>query len=116
MNLNLTPLQILGVIIVVNGALIGGAANLTDLFGAHVSHIIVSVASLGNAIVGGIVTMFSGQGSMVRSVAAMPGVETITVNSKANQTLAQIAVDPEAGKVEATPAAEAKVAQTAKGV
>jgi hypothetical protein len=110
----LTPLQIIGIVLVINGALIGSAAQLTDLFGTNVAHIMISVASLGNSIFGGIVTMISGQGAMIKNVAAMPGVESITVNKMANAALASIAVDPAQDKVEATPQAAAQVAATAK--
>jgi hypothetical protein len=112
---NVTPLQWLGVVLVINGALIGSTAQLTDLFGAMVTKDIVSVASLGNAVLGGIVTMLSGQGTQVRNVMAMPGIEKITVNSQANSTLAAIAVDDSQPKIEATPAAEARVVNIAKG-
>jgi len=59
-NLNLTPLQILGIALVVNGALIGSTTQLTDIMGPHIAHIVVSAASVANSILGGIVTMFSG--------------------------------------------------------
>jgi hypothetical protein len=112
---NLTAVQILGIILVINGALIGSTAQLTDLMGANAAHIVVSVCSLGNAVLGGLVTMFSGQGAQIKAVAAMPGVEKISVNSQANTALATIAVsnDAAAVKVEATPAAEAAVTKTA---
>lgn len=113
MNLNLTPVQIIGIILVINGALIGSTAQLTDLFGAMVTKDIVSVASLGNAILGGIITMLSGQGSMVKNVLAMPGVERISVNAQASPTLATIAVDPAQNKIAPTEAAKAVVIQTA---
>lgn len=110
-----TPLQWLGVIILFNGVIIGGGAQLNDLVGANITHKLISVAGLGNMFLGGLVTMFSGQGAQIRNVAAMPGVETITVNKLANATLATIAVDPAMDKVEATPQAQAAVAATAKG-
>ena len=115
---NLTPLQILGILLVVNGALIGSTAQLTDIMGAHIAHIVVSTASVANSILGGVVTMFSGQASQIKSVLAMPGIESIKVNSQANQTLAQAAVsnDPAMAKIEATPAAEAAVTKTAAAV
>lgn len=112
--MNLTPLQIIGIILAVNGALTGATAQLTDLFGAVVAKDIVSIASLGSAILGGIITSMSGQGSQVRNVLAMPGVEKIDVNGKASQTLAAIAVDPTQDKISPTPAAMAQVTATAK--
>ena len=52
----------------------------------------------------------------MKSVAAMPGVQQITVNSQASPTLAQIAVsnDADSAKVEPSPSAAAIVAATAK--
>lgn len=112
--MNLTPLQIIGIILAVNGALTGATAQLTDLFGPLVAKDIVSVASLGSAILGGIITSISGQGAQIKNVLAMPGVERINVNAQANQTLAAIAIDPGVDKIAPTPAAMATVTQTAK--
>jgi hypothetical protein len=113
--LNLTPVQIIGLILVVNGALIGSTAQLTDLFGVVVTKDIVSIASLGNAILGGIITMMTGQGAQIKNVLAMPGVEKINVNGQANQTLAALAVDPATDKIAPTAAALSQVTATAKG-
>ncbi|MCC8968183.1 hypothetical protein H8A95_39240 [Bradyrhizobium sp. Pear76] len=116
---DLTLLQWIGIILLFNGTLIGGSNYLSDLFisGTAVKAII-AVASLGNIFLGGLVTMFSSQGSMVKTVAAMPGVDSIAVNSLANKTLAQLATSgsPDAAKVEATAAAQAAVTQTARAI
>ena len=115
---DITPLQWIGIIILFNGTLVGGGNYLADLFmGASAVKAVIAIASLGNMFLGGLVTMFSSQGSMIKSVAAMPGVDKIAVNSQANQTLAQIATSaaPDSAKVEATPGAQAAVVQTAKG-
>lgn len=111
---NLTTLQWLGIVLVVNGALIGSTAQLTDLIGSHWAHVIVSVCSIGNSIFGGIVTLISGQGAQVLNVKAMDGIEKIDVNARANPTLAKIAMDPNEDKIAPTPAAQAQVAATAK--
>lgn len=113
--MNLTPLQIIGIILAINGALTGATAQLTDLFGATVAKDIVSVASLGSAILGGIITSMSGLSSQIKNVAAMPGVESISVNARAGATLAAAAVsdDPDSAKVVALPQAQAAVAKTA---
>lgn len=113
--MNLTPLQIIGIILAVNGALTGATAQLTDLFGPNVAKDIVSVASLGSAILGGIITSMSGQASQIRNVLAMPGINKIDVNSAANETLAAIAIDPTINKISPTPAAQQQVEATAKG-
>jgi|SRR5882757_641517 len=111
---NLTAVQILGIILVVNGALIGSTAQLTDLMGPNAAHVIVSICSLGNAVLGGLVTMFSGQGAQVKSVLAMDGVEHLDVNEKANATLAKIATDKSIDKIAPVPSATAAVNATAR--
>lgn len=112
---NLTPLQLLGISIAIAGALSTGTVQLTDIFGPHVAKSIASAASLISAVLGGIVTALAGQASIVKSVAAMPGISGIQVNASANQALAQVAMDDDQPKVEAIPAAAAVVEKTAKG-
>lgn len=114
--MNLTPLQIIGIILAVNGALASATGQLTDLFGPTIAKDIASIASLGSAILGGIITSMSGQASQIKNVLAMPGVEKINVNAQANAALATIAVDPTVDKISPTPAAQTAVEQTAKGV
>lgn len=110
--MNLTNKQWLGIIAAVLSGLVAGTAQLTDVFGAEVAKAVVSMASLASMMLNSIIVGISGQGSIVRDVAAMPGVEKITVNAAANTTLATIAAGPEA-KVEAAPGAENAVASTA---
>jgi hypothetical protein len=57
----------------------------------------------------------SGQSNLVKTVQAMPGVESIQVNSQANKTLATLAVDQAQAKVDIIPGANAAVTATAKG-
>jgi len=109
-----TPLQWLGIIVLLNGVIIGGGTQLTDLFGPVATHKLVSLAGLGNMFFGGLVTMFSGQGAMVRTVAAMPGVDPIKVNAQANPTLAAIAMDPSQNKIAPAEGASAAVSAIAK--
>lgn len=114
---NITPLGWVGIIILFNSTLIGGSSQLGDLaLSPGAVKAILAVATLGNGFLGGLVTMLSTQGSVVRQVAAMPGIDSIRVNADANQTLAQIAVSGslEAAKVEAIPSAAGKVAAIAK--
>ena len=114
--MNLTPLQIIGIILAVNGALTGATAQLTDLFGATVAKDIVSIASLGSAILGGIITSMSGQAAQIRNVAAMPGVERITINPTAGANVASVAIDPTQSNVGATTVEAREVLKnTAKG-
>lgn len=113
--MNLTPLQIIGIVLAVNGALTGATAQLTDLFGTVIAKDIVSLASLVSAILGGIITSISGQASQIKNVLAMPGVENINVNGQANLTLAAMAVDPSIDRIAPTSAAMQTVTETAKG-
>ncbi|EJN10463.1 hypothetical protein PMI42_06239 [Bradyrhizobium sp. YR681] len=115
---DITTLQWIGIVILFNTTLLGGAGQLGDLsLSPGMVKAVLAVATLGNGFLGGLVTMFGGQGSMIKTVAAMPGIEQISVNSQANQTLAQIATSgaADAAKVEATPAAQRAVGQTARG-
>lgn len=97
-----------------------GAA--TSAFGALNSIMTPTEALVGTVLLGftsaclGVIgTVLSSQGAQIKAVAAMPGVERITVNADANTTLAGLAVDKNQDKVAPTPAAEQAVAQTAKG-
>lgn len=111
---SLTPLQIIGIILIINGVLTGSVNEMTDLLGAVVAKHVVSLAVIGSGICGGFVTMFGGQSSQIRNVLAMPGIEKISVNGQANSALATIAVDPAANKIGPTPAAVQEVTATAK--
>ena len=100
---------------------VGGASTqLTDIlapFGSVAPTIvkeIVSLAGFISGIFGIMLTFITGQAGQVKAVQAMPGVEAITVNEKANPALAALAVDPAQEKIDAIPAAAAIVAQTAK--
>jgi hypothetical protein len=63
------------------------------------------------AVVG---TVTSSQSAQVQAVAALPGVEKVVVNAKANQPLAQQAVDQSQSKVVPLPEAASAVQATAK--
>lgn len=106
-------MQIIGIVLIINGALTGSVNEMTDLLGAVWAKHIVSIAVIGSGICGGFVTMFGGQGYQLKSVLAMPGVEKIDVNGQAGATLATIAVDPLQNKIAPTPAAMAQVTETA---
>lgn len=114
---SITPIQWIGIIILFNTTVIGGASQLPDLgLGAGAVKAILALATLGNGFLGGLVTMFGGQAAMVKTVAAMPGVDRISVNASANTTLAQVATDPAQQKVGAASAATREVLkETAKG-
>ena len=116
--MNLTPAQIIALSISTLSVLGGATAQLTTLFGQAVANDITTTCALLAAILGGWIAVLTGQASIVKQVAAMPGVDKITVNTQANQTLATLAVsnDASAAKVEASPAAEAAVTKTASAV
>lgn len=113
---NLTTNQIIAIIMVILGVLVGSTAQLTDLLGASTTKTIVSLASLANTMLSGIMVVLTGQVAQIKNVIAMPGVEKITVNANANQTLAQVAVDPAVNKIAPTQAAMADVTEIAKGI
>lgn len=104
-------IQIIGVIISV---LMVSSAQLTDLLGAGTAKYIVTIAGLLNMTLQGITVALSTQSAQVKDVAAMPGVERITVNAGANAALATLAVDKNQDKVAPAPMAEQQVAATAK--
>lgn len=101
MNLNFN--QIVAITIAVLGVLAASTVQLTDLFGPMAAKTVISVATLLTSVLSAILAAITGQGSMVRGVQDMPGVEKIVVNSEANKTLAQLAVDPQQPKIEAAP-------------
>lgn len=105
-------LQIIGIVF---GAVVASSALWTQLFGSGTSQVIISVTGFLTTVLSGVTYVLTGQGQQVRDVAAMPGVQTITVNSSANQTLAQIAVDQSQSKVQPSAASANTVQQTAKG-
>lgn len=113
--MNLNGKQIIGIIAAVLSVLAVSTAQLTDIFGPGPAKAILSVAGLANAVINSILVTLNGQGSTVREVLAMPGVEKINVNAQANKTLADIAVDPTVDKISPTPAAQAAVTATANG-
>lgn len=128
--MNLNRGQILSIIIVVLGVLVGATTQLTDLFGAGPTKIIVSFSSLMMTILAGINTVLQSPNSQLaavremhtpeaqemhlQAVQAMPGVEAVTVNSQANATLATMAVSAANPKIGATAEANAAVNATAR--
>lgn len=113
--MNLTGKQIIAIIAAVVSALMLATTQLTDIFGPTVAKSIVSVAALANMILNSVIAALTGQANLVKDVAAMPGIQSISVNAQANQTLASVAMDPKVDKVAATPQAVDRVIATAKG-
>lgn len=113
MNLNGT--QVIAIISAVLGVLVGSATQLTDLFDPGTAKAIVSIASLANSLVSAVLVVLTGQSAQVKGVLAMPGVENLGVNAKANKALAAIAVDPNQTKINLVPGDAPAINAIAKG-
>lgn len=114
--MNINNKQILSIILAVLGVLMVSTTQLNDLLGATTAKTVVSLAGLLNSILASALAIVSSQGGLIREVQAMPGVDKITVNAQANQTLAAAAVDPANAKIEAANSGlESVLAATAKG-
>jgi hypothetical protein len=111
--LNLNGKQIIAIVGAVISVLMVSSAQLTDLLGPGVAKTIVTIAGLTNMILQSVTVALSTQTAQVKDVAAMPGIEKISVNSSASSALATLAVDPAQSKVSATPSSEAAVQKTA---
>jgi hypothetical protein len=115
--MKLTPMQIVGIILLANGVVTGSVNEMTDLIGAVWAKHLISIAIMGSGFCGGLVTMFGGvpsQEAQMKSVLAMPGIEKIDVNGLASAVLAKMAIDPTINKIAPTTAAIDKVTATAK--
>ncbi len=112
--MNLNGKQIIAIIGAVISVLMVSSAQLTDLLGAGVAKTIVTVAGLTNMILQSVTVALTTQSAQIKDVAAMPGVEKISVNAQASSALATLAVDPKQDKVAPTPAAMSDVTATAK--
>ena len=113
MNLNIK--QVIAIVVAVLSVLSGSTAQLTDLLGPGAAKVVISCASLTMSVLSSILAVITSQGSTIKDVASMPGVEKITVNDQANQVLATMAVDPTVDKIAPTPAAIDTVTKTAEG-
>lgn len=107
-----TPIQVLGGVLVVNTVLAGGSTQLTDLFGPAMANHILSVCILGSGICGGFIMQMGGLPSQARNVIAAGGA--IDVSANAAPALATMAMDPTQQKIGPAPGASAAVAAIAK--
>lgn len=108
----ITPIQVLGGVLVVNTVLAGGSTQLTDLFGPAMANHILSVCILGSGICGGFIMQMGGLPSQARNVIAAGGA--IDVSAHAAPALATMAMDPTQQKIGPAPGASAAVAAIAK--
>lgn len=114
--MNLNTKQVLAIILAILSVMSGSTAQLTDLLGVGPAKAVISMSSLAMSVLSSVLAVLTGQGSIVRDVAAMPGVQRIDINPNANATLAAIAIDPMQPKVGATtPDVRELLKQTAKG-
>lgn len=97
--MNLTTAQKFALVLVTLGVLGTAGKQLSDMFGPNVSNYIVNISLMASTILGGWLSVITGQAAQVKNVAAMPGVENIEVNRQANQTLARVAMDPDELKI-----------------
>jgi len=111
----LTPAQWIAVAIGMLGVFATGGTQLDVIVGVTMAKVIVAICTLTSAALSVPLAILTGQGSVLRQVQAMPGVEKITVNAQANQTVAQLATNQSNPKIEATPGAQAAVSRTAAG-
>ena len=114
MKINLTTGQIIAIILAVLGVLSASTVQLTELMGPALAKTIATTSTLSMTILSSILAAITGQASQLQAVAAMPGVDRIVVNERANDTLATLAVDPKQEKIESSAAATQAVVQTAK--
>lgn len=112
--MNITAKQWYQIITGIISGLITGAALMQTLLGQDLTIKIVAGLGILNIIVSSTGTALSGQGSLLKDVAAMPGIEKITVNADANATAATLAMDRTQNKIAPTQSAEGAVAATAK--
>jgi len=108
--------QVLAITLAILSVLSGSTAQLTDLLGVGEAKVVISIASLAMSVISSVLAVLSSQGNIIKDVAAMPGVEKITVNTSASQALAAVATDAAQPKVGAVDAGTRIVLQdTAKG-
>lgn len=109
--MNLTGKQVIAIVMAVLGVLAISTAQLTDLLGPVLAKTISTSANLVNTILASIMAVLTGQATLVKDVAAMPGVAKVLVNEQANSTLATVATDPGQPKVGAVDAGTRMVLQ-----
>lgn len=95
--MNVSPKQWYQIITGIISGLITGAALMQTLLGQDLTIKIVAGLGILNIIVSSVGTALSGADSpatQIRNVAALPGVERISINEKATNGVAMAALDP----------------------
>lgn len=112
--LSITRNQLLSLVALALSLLAGGGATLTQVFGTGLAGKIAAGAGFLSSFVNGAIVILTSQSQQVKDVAAMPGIDPLSVNAQANGTLATLAVDPAQTKIAAAPKDIQAVAETAK--
>lgn len=100
--MSLTSKQWFQIVSGINGGLITSAALLQTLFGQDVSLKIVAVLGIIGIAINSVGTAISGPdspGTQIKNVAALPGVERVSVNATATNGVAAAALDPAQPKI-----------------
>lgn len=113
--LNIQPKQWFQIVSGTVSGLMTSAALFQQLLGQETALLVVAALGIINVVISSVGTALSGQAQLVKDVAAMPGVEKITINQNANPTLAAVAVDQNVDKVAPTRQDMDIVTQTARG-
>ena len=119
--MNVTSKQWFQIISGINGGLITGAALLQTLFGQDLTLKIVAGLGVIGIVINSVGTALSGQGSLVKDVAAIQGDDgkpamRINVNANAGPAVAAVALDPDQKNVGASsPEVRTVLAATARG-
>jgi hypothetical protein len=111
----MNPKLVLNILSTINGGLITGAALFTPLIGQDLTTKVIAGLGIAQIIVAGISSNLSTQTNLVKDVAAMPGVDKITVNNAATPALASLAVDSTQAKVAPANGNRPTLEQIAKG-
>lgn len=99
----------------VNGGLITGAALLNPLVGESLALKIISGLGICQIIVSAVNSNLSTQANTIKEVAAMPGIDPLSINKQANATVAALALDPANHKIAPALGATPTLESIAKG-
>jgi hypothetical protein len=111
--MNINGKQLISILMAVLGVITISGAQLTPLLGATLASTVISVAALVNTILAAVMSNLTSQSNQVKDVAAMPGIERVSVNAQANTTIAALATDPAQPKIGPIPGAKDAVTETA---
>lgn len=111
---DLTLLQWLGITLVINGALTGSVNEMSDLLGAVWAKHLVSIATIGSGVCGGLITMFGGIGTQARNVVSAGGRIEVSASTATSPAMATLALDDKATGITPARGADAALSVIAK--